>query len=207
MALPEKRDELNRTDEQTMLTRMDDQNVSRIKEKKIAEHHRLEDREYRDQHRREEEHRVHGHDFEMDLHPERYPRESLSRLEEGILEDEELRHADDHLGFSVPDLEVRIDNTRRLSRLLVMLGAFLLLFACVLLLWVGWDVRSGSIFFTTMDAIAVVVGLALIGWGYIERREVVRLLTHLPRTIDIKDRERIERNRTERELRESDSAA
>jgi hypothetical protein len=204
MALPEKRDELNRTDEQTILASMDDQNARRMNENKIAEHHRSEDREYRNQHRREEEHRVHGHDFKMDLHPERYPRESLSRLEEGILEDEELRHADEHLGFSVPDLEVRIDNTRKLSRLLVMLGAFLLIFASVLLLWVGWDVRSGSIFFSTMCVIAVIVGLGLITWGYVERQHVVRLLTRLPRTVD---RERIERIRTERELRESDSAA
>jgi hypothetical protein len=204
MALPEKRDELSRTDEQAMLTRMDDENVQRINEEEIGERHRLEDREYHDQHRREEEHCAHGHEFAMDVHPERYPRESLSRLEEGILDDDELRHADEHLGFSVPDLEVRIDNTRRLSRLLVILGACLLGFAWVLLLWVGWDVRSGSIFFSTMCVIAVVVGLGLIAWGYVERQRVIGLLTRLPRTID---RERIERIRTERELRESDSAA
>lgn len=204
MALPEKRDELNRTDEQTLLTRIDDQNARRANERKIEEHHRLEDREYHNQHQREEEHRVYGHEFGMDIHPERYPRESLSRIEEGILEDDEKRHADDHLGSSVPDMEARVDNARSLSRLLVVLGACLLGFAWVLLLWVGWDVRSGSIFFTTMCAVAVVIGLGLIGWGYVERYRVVRILNRMPATID---KDRIERLRTERQLRESDTAA
>ena len=151
-----------------------------------------------------DEHRVHGHEFAMDLHPERYPHESLSRLEEGILDDDELRHADDHLGSTIPDLEVRIDNARNLSRLLVMLGGFLVIFATVLLLWVGWDVRSGSVFFTTMCAIAMGIGLGLIAWGYIERQRVVRLLARMPRIVT---RERSDRIHTERQLTESDSAA
>lgn len=190
---PEKKDELNRPDEQTILTRMDDQNA-----------HQVEDREYRDQHRREEEHRALGHEFARDVHPERYPRESLSRLEEGILDDDELRHADDRLGFAGPDLEARITNERNLSRLLVMLGACLMVFAWVLLLWVGWDVRSGNIFFSTMCVIAAVIGLGLIIWGYVERLRVVGLLKRLPMT---PRKERIEQIRTERQLRESDTAA
>jgi hypothetical protein len=119
---------------------------------------------------------VEGHDFAKDLHPERYPRESLSRLEEGILDDDDLRHADDRLGSSVPDLEERVDHTRNLSRLLVMLGVFLWIFAGVLLLWDGWDVRSGSMFFNTMTIIAGVVGLGLVIWGLIERNRVLPLI-------------------------------
>lgn len=196
MALPEKsekKDELNRTDEQTMLARMDDQNA-----------YGVEDREYRDQRRREEEHHAHGHEFARDVHPERYPRESLSRLEEGILDDDELRHADDRLGFAGPDLEARITNKRNLSRLLVVLGSCLMIFAWVLLLWVGWDVRSGNIFFSTMCVSAVVIGLGLIIWGYVERLRVVGLLKRLPMT---PRKEWIEPIRTERQLRESDTAA
>ena len=201
---PEKKDELNRTDEQTMLTRMDDQNAHRVSEDKIEEDHRVEDREYRDQRRREEEHRAQGHEFARDVHPERYPRESLSRLEEGILDDDELRHADDRLGFAGPDLEARITNKRNLSRLLVVLGACLMVFAWVLLLWVGWDVGSGNVFFSTMCLIAVVIGLGLITWGYVERLRVVDLLKRLPMT---PRKEWIEQIRTERQRRESDTAA
>ena len=183
MALPEK---LNRPDEKT-----------------VEEDQSAESRECRNE-RKQQEHRVHGHDFSMDLHPERYPRESLSRLEEGILEDEGLRHSDDRLGLTMPDWEVRVDNVRNMSRLLVMLGAFLLIFSTVLLLWVGWDVRSGSTFFSTMCAIAIAIGLGLIAWGYVERQRVVRLLARMPR---ITTRERSERIYTEQQLRESDRAA
>ena len=151
-----------------------------------------------------DEHRVHSHDFAKDIHPDRFPRESLSRLEEGILDDDELRHADEHLGWTLPDWEVRLDNARRLSRLLVILGGFLLIFATVLLLWVGWDVRSGSVFFTSMCAIAIVIGLGWIAWGYIERQRVVRLLARMPR---LATRERSDRIRTEQQLREGNPAA
>ena len=177
MALPEKRDELNQVDAQSALRRME---------------------------RREEEHRAHGHEFAMDIHPERYPRESLSRIEEGILEDDEVRDAHDHLGFIRPDVEARIEDRRNLSRLLVVLGACLLGFAWVLLLWVGWDIRSGKAFFTDMCGVAFVIGLALIVWGYVERRHVARLLELIPRSVD---RQRIEERKRERELRESDTAA
>ncbi len=119
---------------------------------------------------------VEGHDFAKDLHPERYPRESLSRLEEGILDDDDLRHADDRLGSSVQDREEKVDHTRNLSRLLVMLGVFLWIFAGVLLLWDGWDLRSGSMFFNTMTIIAAVVGFGLIIWGLIERSRVLPLI-------------------------------
>jgi len=140
------------------------------KEDRIAEERAAWDREYRAEDRHE------GHDFGKDLHPERYPRESLSRLEEGILEDDELRHIDDRLGYAGPDLEHRIDEIRGLSRTLLTLGSFLLMFACVLLLWVGWDVRSGHGFFVTMWAVAVVIGLGLVGWGLVERNRIALLL-------------------------------
>jgi len=142
-------------------------------EDRIEEHYAVEDREYRVEHRHE------GHDFVKDLHPERYPRESLSRLEEGILDDDELRHANDHLGYAGPDLEYRIDEIRGLSRTLLILGSFLLIFACVLLLWVGWDVRSGNMFFTTMWSISVALGLGLVVWGLVERNRIVGLLDPL----------------------------
>jgi len=142
-------------------------------EDRIEEHYAVEDREYRAEHRHE------GHDFVKDLHPQRYPRESLSRLEEGILDDDELRHANDHLGYAGPDLEYRIDEIRGLSRTLLILGSFLLIFACVLLLWVGWDVRSGNMFFTTMWSISVALGLGLVVWGLLERNRIARLLDPL----------------------------
>jgi hypothetical protein len=117
----------------------------------------------------------HGHSFGMDVHPERYPRESLSRLEEGILDDDQVRHAHDRLGFVGPDLESRIEDSRNLSRTLMVLGGFLLIYAWVLLVWVGWDVRSGTAFFSVICAVSGTIGLALILWGYVERRRVLRL--------------------------------
>ena len=151
-----------------------------------------------DAHRREH---VPGHDFAMDIHPERYPAGSLSRIEEGILDDDRLRHADDRLTFAGPDLEARIENTRNLSRLLVVLGGGLLAFAWILLLWIGWDVRAGSIFFSTMCVVAVVIGLGLIVWGFVERQQVSGLLRRMPGTRELIERER------QRELRPSDRAA
>lgn len=139
-------------------------------EDRIEEHYAVEDREHRAEHRHE------GHDFVKDLHPERYPRESLSRLEEGILDDDELRHANNRLGYAGPDLEHRIDDIRGLIRTLLTLGSFLLIFAWVLLLWVGWDVRSGNMFFTTMWSISVALGLGLVVWGLVERSRIARLL-------------------------------
>jgi len=117
----------------------------------------------------------HGHSFGMDVHPERYPRESLSRLEEGILDDDQLRHAHDRLGYVGPDLESRVEDARNLSRTLIVLGGFLLIYAWVLLVWVGWDVRSGNAFFSVMCAVSGGIGLALVLWGYVERRRVLRL--------------------------------
>lgn len=179
MALPDKRDDLNRVEDRDRM-------------------------EHRNLRTREEEHRAHGHDFGMDVHPERYPLESLSRIEVGILDDDRLRHADNRLGSTIPDMEARVANSRNLSRLLVVLGACLLGFAWVLLLWVGWDVRAGSIFFSTMCVVATVIGFGLIIWGYVERRRVVRMLSHMPLMVS---RERVERISTERELREGDTAA
>jgi len=127
---------------------------------------------------RAEQHHT-GHSFGMDIHPDRYPRESLSRLEAGILDDDELRHAHDRLAFIGPDLESRVEDSRNLSRTLMVLGGFLLIYAWVLLVWVGWDVRGGTAFFSVMCAVSGVIGLALVLWGYVERRRVLRLRLHL----------------------------
>jgi len=128
---------------------------------------------------RVEQHHHFGHSFGMDIHPERYPRESLSRLEEGILDDNELRHAHDRLGFVGPDLESRVDDSRNLSRTLMVLGGFLLVYAWVLLVWVGWDLGSGNSYFSVMCAVSGTIGLALILWSYVERRRVLRLRLHM----------------------------
>jgi hypothetical protein len=121
-------------------------------------------------HRVDEHH--HGHSFAMDVHPERYPRESLSCLEEGILDDKELRHAHDRLGYVGPDLESRIEDSRNLTRTLLVLGGFILVFAWVLLVWVGWDVGSGNSFLSTMCAVSAGIGMTLVLWGLFERRRV-----------------------------------
>src|SRR6185437_14463670 len=202
MALPEKRDELNNIDEQTTLKRLDEQSGSSVNHVAIEEHHKIQDRAYRDE-RELEEHRRHGHAFGKDIHPEQYPRESLSRLEEGIFEDDEVRRVHDRLAYSGPDLESRVEDSRNLTRTLIVLGMFLLIFAWVLLLWVGWDVRSGEVFFSTMCAVSIAVGLGLIAWGFIERQHVMGLRAPLAKPIE----EHIERVRREHELRESDRAA
>src|SRR5690348_5357841 len=128
MALPEKRDQLNRTDEQTTLKRLDEQSGTNVNQASIEEHHRIEDRTFRDE-RELEEDRKHGHVFARDVHPERYPQGSLSRLEEGIFEDDEVRRVHDRLAYSGPDLESRVEDSRNLSRTLIVLGMFLLIFA------------------------------------------------------------------------------
>ena len=202
MALPEKRDELNRIDEQTTLKRLDEQSGCTVNAARIEEHHQIEDRVYRDDHEREE-HQRHGHMFGKDIHPERYPRESLSRLEEGIFEDDEVRRVHDRLAYNGPDLESRVEDSRNLTRTLIVLGMFLLIFAWVLRLWVGWDVRSGEVFFSTMCAVSIAVGLGLIAWGFIERQRVMHLRAPLAAPIE----EQIERVRREHQLKESDRAA
>lgn len=166
---------------------------------KKEEPNRIENRE----HREHEEHQKHGHEFARDIHPERYPRESLSRLEEGILQDEELRHEHDRLAYAGPDAELRVDDARSLSRTLMVLGGFLLIFAWVLLLWVGWDVRSGEMFFSVMCVISITVGLGLLTWGFVERQRVMRLRASFANPIQ----ERVERVPRERKLTEGDRAA
>lgn len=151
---------------------------------------------------RHERREVHGHDFGMDMHPERYPRESLTRLEAGILQDDHARRAIDHLGSSVPDITERIEDRRNLSRLLLFLGTVLFIFAWVLLLFVGWDVRSGAVFFSTMCAVAVALGSFLLVWGYLARNSVLRMSAPGSRPIQ----EKLDRVRTERELREGNPA-
>jgi hypothetical protein len=169
MAPPEKSNELNRVDEQ---------GDHRANAERIEEHRTTEDREYRDQ-RAAREHRHNGHDFAMDLHPDRYPRGSLSRLEEGILDDDQKRHDHDRLGSTIPDLEDRVDDSRNLSRTLMVAGGLLLIFAWILAWWVGWDVRSGNAFFSTMGIICVILGLGLLAWATVERQRVVRLLRRM----------------------------
>ena len=199
MALPEKRDEPNPLGEQNTLKRLDEHSGCDVNAARIEEHYRVDDRTHCDV----EEHRKHGHEFDRDIHPERYPRESLSRLEEGILEDDQVRHAHDRLAFAGPDVESRVEDSRNLSRTLIILGTFLLIFAWVLLLWVGWDVRSGEVFFSTMCAVSIAVGLGLIAWGFVERQHVMGLRAPLARPVE----EHIERVRREHELREGDRAA
>lgn len=201
MALPEKRDEPNRVDEQTSLNRLDEERGSQVHRERIEEHYAIEDQGYR---QRGPESVHPGHDFRMDVHPERYPRESLSRLEEGILEDDEKRHFDDHLGSTEPAMEHRIEDSRSLSRTLLVLGSFLLIFAWVLLLWVGWDVRSGNVFFSSMCVISVVIGLGLISWGIVERQRVLSLLARWKMG---EADNRIGAIRRDREFREGDRAA
>jgi len=191
MALPGNRDELNRMDEQA---------ANRLSDSRMEEHHAIEDRR---QPREQAERHPQGHDFRKDLHPERYPRESLSRLEEGILEDEQLRYSLEHRGHAACDVESSVDDARNLSRTLMVLGSFLLIFACVLLLWVGWDVRSGEIFFSTMCVISVAVGLGLTAWGLVERQRVMHLRVRLGSPIG----DSIEEAGADRELREGDRAA
>jgi hypothetical protein len=203
MALDNRREELNQVDEQTALNRLEDERklraTTRPEQKAVGsgEAHRTEAV------RGEEHRRVDGHDFGRDLHPERYPRESLSRLEEGILEDDVLRHEHDHLGLSAPERELRVDDTRNLSRLLIMLGVFLWVFAGVLLLWDGWDVRSGSMFFSAMTVIALVVGGGLIVWGFVERSRVMSVVVQESEPV----RRKAEQNRRERAQPTSDRAA
>jgi hypothetical protein len=151
---------------------------------------------------RHERREVHGHDFGMDVHPERYPRESLTRLEEGILEDDAARHAVDRLGSSLPDIVERIEDRRNLSRLLLILGTILFIFAWVLLLFVGWDVRSGAVFFSTMCAVAIAIGSFLLVWGYLARNSVLRMSAPGSHPIQ----EKLERVRTEHDLREGNPA-
>ena len=95
-----------------------------------------------------------------------------------------------------------MEDSRNLSRTLMVLGSFLLVFAWVLLLWVGWDVRSGEVFFSAMCVISIAVGLGLFAWGLVERQRVMHLRAPLA-----DPEERIERVRRERELREGDRAA
>jgi len=190
MALPENRDELNRIDEQA---------ANRVSGCRMEEHHAIDDRQYRETGERHS----HGHDFAMDLHPGRYPRESLSRLEEGILEDDQLRYSLEHRVDVGHDLESCVDDARNLSRTLMVLGSFLLIFAGILLLWVGWDVRSGEIFFSTMCVISIAVGLGLAMWGFVERQRVMHLRARLGSPIG-DNGEEVGRDQ---ELREGDRAA
>ena len=202
MALPENRDEWNRIDEQARGKRFDAQAANRPGGSRIEEHQAIRDRQCQETGERAERH-PQGHDFAMDLHPERYPRESLSRLEEGILEDDELRYSLGHRGSAACDVESLVDDARNLSRTLIVLGGFLLIFAWVLLLWVGWDVRSGEIFFSTMCVISIAVGLGLAAWGFVERQRIMRLRARLGSPIG----DRIEEVGADRELRDGDRAA
>ncbi|HET9743568.1 MAG TPA: hypothetical protein VFQ00_12520 [Terriglobales bacterium] len=143
-----------------------------------------------------------GHNFQMDMHPERFPRESLTRLEEGILEDDEMRHSHDCL-VTEADRVMKIEDARNVSRTYIVSGMFILIFAWVLFLFVGWDVRAGVTFFSTMTAVSIIVGLGLVGAGYVERQKVLRLRAPKLQPIE----EKIGEIRREHDLRQTDHAA
>jgi len=188
MALPDKDRERNEIEEQSR---------KGAEREQSAEHYVVEE----SARVRQVEHQ--GHEFAVDLHPERYPRESLSRIEEGILDDDLKRHDHDGLGYSIPDVQDRIDDVRNLSRTLMVLGALLLIFAWILALWVGWDVRSGNTFFSTMWIVAIIIGLGLIVWGRVERQRLIGVLERMRRTLE-DGREPIGK---ERDFRPGDRAA
>src|SRR5690349_7404013 len=86
-------------------------------------------------------------------------REPLIGTSEPLLDDRE----------HVLDVEESIEQNRTVSRLLIMLGVFLLIFGGFWLIFIGWDVRGGRNFVVGLTAVSVVVGLVLILAGAIKR--------------------------------------
>ena len=86
-------------------------------------------------------------------------REPLIGTSEPLLDDRE----------HVLDVEENIEQNRTVSRLLIMLGVFLLLFGGFWLIYIGWDVRGGRDFVVGLTAISVVIGLVLIVAGAVKR--------------------------------------
>lgn len=67
-------------------------------------------------------------------------------------------------------LEDEIEEIRLASRVMIMLGTFLLIFAGFWMIYVGWDIRGGRGFTPAMVLISAVVGVALIIAGAMTRR-------------------------------------
>ena len=67
------------------------------------------------------------------------------------------------------DVEESIAQNRTVSRLLITLGVFFLMFAGFWLIFVGWDVRDGREFTIGLMAISAVIGLVLIVSGAMKR--------------------------------------
>ena len=86
-------------------------------------------------------------------------REPLIGTSEPLLDDRE----------HVLDVEESIEQNRTVSRLMIMLGVFLLVFAGFWLIYAGWDVRGGRQFTIALLAISAVIGLVLILAGAIKR--------------------------------------
>lgn len=87
------------------------------------------------------------------------------RREPMIGSSEPLLDAREH----VLDLEENIEQNRVVSRLMIMLGVFLLIFAGFWLIYIGWDVRGGRDFTIGLMATSAVIGLILIVAGAVKR--------------------------------------
>ncbi len=66
--------------------------------------------------------------------------------------------------------EAEIDRNRDLSRSLIMVGAFLLIYAVVWLIYAQYDVREGRHFALGMMVVSALIGVALVLGGAIIRR-------------------------------------
>ena len=86
-------------------------------------------------------------------------REPLIGTSEPLLDDRE----------HVLDPEESIEQNRTVSRLLIMLGVFLLIFAGFWLIFAGGDVRGGREFTVGWMAISAAIGLILIIAGAVKR--------------------------------------
>lgn len=96
---------------------------------------------------------------EMRLERRERRREPLIGTSEPLLGDRE----------HVLDVEESLEQNRTVSRLMIMLGVFLLIFAGFWLIYAGWDVRGGRQFTIALLAISAVIGLVLILAGAIKR--------------------------------------
>ena len=86
-------------------------------------------------------------------------REPLTGTSEPLLDDRE----------HVLDLEESIEQNRTVSRFLIMLGVFLLIFAGFWWIYTGWDVRGGRDFTIALMLTSAAIGLVLIVAGAIKR--------------------------------------
>jgi hypothetical protein len=79
--------------------------------------------------------------------------------------------------------EEQIDRNRDLSRSLIMVGAFLLIYAGVWLIYAQYDVREGRHFALGLMIVSALIGMALVLLGIItrHRQPTMRLDTRRPR--------------------------